>query len=57
MNKADYINKNAAIEMAEKIVEEIDTLDCDIEAKKSWARALMESVVPASNIETEMIQG
>lgn len=43
----DLISRQAAIAMAEKIVDEIENLTIDKEEKKVWARALMESILPA----------
>ena len=50
MDERDLINRQSAIEMAEKIVDEIDGLDCDLEAKKTWARKLIESILPVSEV-------
>ncbi|MBR3673931.1 MAG: hypothetical protein IKN65_06610 [Clostridia bacterium] len=47
----DLINRQAAIAMAEKIVDEIDDLTVDKEEKKVWARALMETILPAEEEE------
>ena len=43
----DLISRQAAIAMAEKIVDEIENLTIDKEEKEVWARALMESILPA----------
>lgn len=42
---SEMINKQAAVAMAEKIVEEIEGLTVDVEEKKAWARELMNSVL------------
>lgn len=45
----ELINKQAAIAMAEKIVEEVEQLTVDIEEKKVWSRELMNSVLPSNS--------
>lgn len=45
----DLISRQAAVAMSEKIVDEVEYLTVDPDEKKVWAKALIDSILPAED--------